>query len=53
IVTFDVGSTANMGHHCCVEDCYYNNNNKFSANGNVTFHAFPVDPKERKQWILS
>ena len=40
-----------MGHHCCVPDC--SSNTRFSSSGALTYHAFPVDPKERKLWILS
>ena len=40
-----------MGHHCCVPDC--SSNSKVSGTSGLTFHAFPMDPKERKQWILS
>jgi hypothetical protein len=40
-----------MGHHCCVPRC--SSNSRHSGNGAITFHAFPVDPKERKLWIHS
>ncbi|XP_023708099.1 uncharacterized protein LOC111864808 isoform X3 [Cryptotermes secundus] len=40
-----------MGHHCCVPHC--GSNSRSSGNGAVTFHTFPIDPKERKLWILS
>ncbi|KAJ4428394.1 hypothetical protein ANN_24414 [Periplaneta americana] len=40
-----------MGHHCCVPRC--NSNSRYTGTVGLTFHAFPIDPKERKLWILS
>ncbi|PSN55980.1 hypothetical protein C0J52_02156 [Blattella germanica] len=39
-----------MGHQCCVPHCTASS--RHAGVTGITFHSFPVDPKERKEWIL-